>query len=493
MLAEAPFAGLPRIYVLASELISACEIHLDPDAVRRFVIAYQSVTPLTIGELWALPAVLRLAVLDRLDQAVAALLARSPNAPQVPGSESAPGGGTELPLIATCILDLRAIDIEDWKTVFEDVSRVEQILRQDPAQVYARMDFENARDRYRKVVEHLAWATGESEEVVAQQAIDLAVDDSRRRAEGAQPMIPERPRSHLRPDQLAAGSAVDLPVGERAAARRDRTRRRSSPSAPVTWASTCSIAGCRRWSAGWATPSGGDAPAPLARGPRAVGLPGQHPAAHRASAWARWRRGDGRLGRDQPAAGPGAADRTRPGRQRGRWAWCIRSSLTLCRHTCCSKMEFQDGIPRECTTLVAIPALLTSAEEIEALLRQLEQHYLSTLDDNLLFALLTDFADAPHEHMPGDEALLAQAREGVRRLNVEARGGEEHTLPSPAPQTRMESERRRVDGVGAQARQAGGAQPLAERASHRRRTRWPIRACPCLPSATSSRSTPIRS
>ena len=73
----------------------------------------------------------------------------------------------------------------------------------------------------------------------------------------------------------------------------------------------------------------------------------------------------------------------------------------------------QDGISgrhsSECTTLVAIPALLTSPEEIEALLRQLEQHYLSTLDDNLLFALLTDFADAPHEDMPDDEALLAQA------------------------------------------------------------------------------------
>ena len=109
----------------------------------------------------------------------------------------------------------------------------------------------------------------------------------------------------------------------------------------------------------------------------------------------------------------------------------MQSSRAWRRHTSFFKMEFQDGIPRECTTLVAIPALLTSPEEIEALLRQLEQHYLSTLDDNLLFALLTDFADAPHEDMPGDEALLAQARDGIRRLNekhVEGRSTPFHLL-----------------------------------------------------------------
>ncbi len=97
------------------------------------------------------------------------------------------------------------------------------------------------------------------------------------------------------------------------------------------------------------------------------------------------------------------------------------------------KMEFQDGIPLECTTLVAIPALLTSAEEIEALLRQLEQHYLSTLDDNLLYALLTDLADAPQEQMPEDGALLALARDGLRRLNQKYEERAEHALPSPTP------------------------------------------------------------
>jgi cyclic beta-1,2-glucan synthetase len=182
-LAEKPFAGLPRIYVLATELTSASEIHLDPEAVRRFVTSFQTVAALTIGELWALPAVLRLAVLDRLGQAVGALLDGSPRSGEASNANRPRQGGIGLPLVATCILDLRAIDIEDWKTVFEEVSRVEQILRRDPAQIYARMDFET-RDRYRKAVERLAWSAGVPEEVVAQQATDLASGDRQLRAEG---------------------------------------------------------------------------------------------------------------------------------------------------------------------------------------------------------------------------------------------------------------------------------------------------------------------
>jgi cyclic beta-1,2-glucan synthetase len=416
VLAEPQFAGLPRIYVLASELISACEIHLDPDAVRRFVIAYQSLTPLTIGELWALPAVLRLAVLDRLRQAVSALLGPLRHAPQPPDGKARDLARTELPLIATCILDLRAIDIEDWKTVFEDVSRVEQILRQDPAQVYARMDFET-RDRYRKVIEHLAWASGESEEVVAQQAIELAVSDSRRRAEGAQPTLPQRPRSHLRP--------TSWPLGSRRPSDRHGAHTGEAGSDAAT------LFAERTGHVGFYL---------LDRGLEALEarLGYAPPAGLRLRRWLEAHTLWGYLGSilSLTVVGLGVLAAVTA-------AWggtslqvdlvlliglvpavtvavgLIHSAVPrLVPPQLLLKMEFQDGIPRECTTLVAIPALLTSAEEIEALLRQLEQHYLSTLDHNLLFALLTDFTDAPHEHMPGDEALLAQASEGVRRLNV---------------------------------------------------------------------------
>ena len=60
------FAGLPRIYALARELIGSSAGRLDAQRLQRFISAFQSVTPLTMGELWAWPSALKLALLDHL-------------------------------------------------------------------------------------------------------------------------------------------------------------------------------------------------------------------------------------------------------------------------------------------------------------------------------------------------------------------------------------------------------------------------------------------
>ena len=60
------FAGLPRIYALALELIGSSAGRLDAQRLQRFIGAFQSITPLTIGELWAWPSVLKLALIDYL-------------------------------------------------------------------------------------------------------------------------------------------------------------------------------------------------------------------------------------------------------------------------------------------------------------------------------------------------------------------------------------------------------------------------------------------
>ena len=62
------FAGLPRIYALALELIGSSAGRLDAQRLQRFISAFQSITPLTIGELWAWPSVLKLALIDHLRQ-----------------------------------------------------------------------------------------------------------------------------------------------------------------------------------------------------------------------------------------------------------------------------------------------------------------------------------------------------------------------------------------------------------------------------------------
>jgi len=47
------FAGLPRIYALAIELIGSSAGRLESQRLQRFIAAFQSIAPLTIGELWA--------------------------------------------------------------------------------------------------------------------------------------------------------------------------------------------------------------------------------------------------------------------------------------------------------------------------------------------------------------------------------------------------------------------------------------------------------
>src|SRR5678816_3144229 len=58
------FAGLPRIYAMALELIGHSAGRLDSQRLHRFVSAFQSITPLTMGELWAWPSVLKLALIE---------------------------------------------------------------------------------------------------------------------------------------------------------------------------------------------------------------------------------------------------------------------------------------------------------------------------------------------------------------------------------------------------------------------------------------------
>lgn len=182
-------SGVARIDALAQALVARSSIEIDVTALEDFIQAYQDVSVLTIAELWVLPTMLRLSVLDGLLRFL-----------EEPGA----GDGIERSIRA-----LRLLAEIDWKAFFERTSRVERILRSDPATAYEQMDFATS-DLYRKTVEELAWATGVAEEAVAEHAIELArpndprsrlahvgyylVDDGRRALEE---------RVHYRPRGLA--------------------------------------------------------------------------------------------------------------------------------------------------------------------------------------------------------------------------------------------------------------------------------------------------
>jgi len=65
-LVEWPSAGLPRVCDIALEIISHGDGRVDPEILSRFVAAYQSVSMLKLGELWAIPIMLRLALIENL-------------------------------------------------------------------------------------------------------------------------------------------------------------------------------------------------------------------------------------------------------------------------------------------------------------------------------------------------------------------------------------------------------------------------------------------
>ncbi len=257
-LADGPFAGYPRVYAFASELITHTAGRLDLQTLVDFATAYQRAAPLTIGEIWAIPIMLRLALVEELRRLAADVVAarrardrarawgvqlstgaREPE--RIIGemlrdetessgrlsaafvvellhwlrdqpSSAAPawlalqraleaqGDSPEEMLrvehqreaagqlaIGNIITTMRLLSSIDWPLFFERVSLVEQILREDPAGAYARMDFPT-RDRYRHSVEELAKGANSDEQRVARRAVELAAE--------AQRLAPDQDRSH---------------------------------------------------------------------------------------------------------------------------------------------------------------------------------------------------------------------------------------------------------------------------------------------------------
>ncbi len=82
------------------------------------------------------------------------------------------------------------------------------------------------------------------------------------------------------------------------------------------------------------------------------------------------------------------------------------------------KLDFsQDGIPDAYRTLVVVPMLLTDPDTIKNEVEKLEVRYIGNREHNLIFSLFSDFTDAPTEVTEEDADLLHLAQEGIRRLN----------------------------------------------------------------------------
>ena len=374
-LTTGPFAKYPRIYAIAHTILAADNAQIEVESVQRFVQAYQEVMPLRMGELWALPVMLRLVIIEILVHLVAqALDTAVPETAVVPSFITANAdSAAELP--AVCIAGLRALDAQDWAAFFEAVNLVDQALAQDPANVYGRMEFAT-RDQYRKVIEQLALAAGQSEGEVATTAVALA----QQAHSASTPDDPPQRQNHVGHYLIDTGRfQLEKKLGYKPSAL-ERLRRWGLHQRP-TFTYLGSI---------------------LLITLLLLAVPLAYTAAVQATPW-----------QMIIAVLLTFIPATTMAVSLVNWLVTHLVSPRLL-----PKLDLSEGVPASCQTMVVIPALLSHADEITSLLQQLEQHYLRNSDPHIRFALLTDFTDSTEEQTAVDDDLLKQAQEGVRALNV---------------------------------------------------------------------------
>ena len=432
--------GMPRVYDIVLEIISHSDGRVDAKSLKGFITAYQSSKLLTLGELWAIPIMLRIAVIENLRRVseqialdmiddnladywadkmletakedpsdliltVAEMVQAKPvlNSPFVAGFTrrlSGKGPILALPLswmeqqllktgtagndlvwqenqkqaanqasVRNSIGTLRLIGATDWREFVEALSSVEKVLRQDPAGIYPNMDFAT-RDRYRHVVEAIAKDSLLSETEVAEKVIAITREAHTKNA----------------PRQGHIGFYLI-----------DKGKRTIEQAAKIRY---------------------------TVRQHLLRGMQGKMVFLYLFYIFI--------------LAAAGAAGMLSVAYCYGNFSWLVLAltgalsfggSLQLAvsfinwlatvwvRPALLPRMDFSKGIPAECKTMVAIPTMLTGREDIDALTEALEVRFLANKDENLYFALLTDFTDADQEIMPADDSLLEDAISRIAELN----------------------------------------------------------------------------
>ncbi|GAB3368919.1 glucoamylase family protein [Azotobacter armeniacus] len=438
-LADGPFAGYPRVFGLAWAFVAHTDSHIDLDVLRRFIIAYQRVQPLTIGELWAVAITLRIVLVENLrrlaDQISTEHRARDEAdtlADWLVGS-----GCTRSDLEtnrATCACgplpetfaaqlakrlrdqDPRTMPAFGWLeeqlgrqgTTIDEVVQLAQ-QRQGATNVSVRNVITSMR-----LISNIDWAE-------LFESVSL-VDDRLRAASAFAAMdFPTRDLYRQAIEQLARGSAHSeldivghvLGAAQRAAAGAVdavEAERVGDPGYHL-------IAEGRRAlerTVGFRPPlrlrisrcniglgMGGYAGAILLLTILLLGL----------ALWALWIPGLA-LGWLAPLALIGMLPASEVAT-----VLVNRAIAWSCSATLLPGIELKTGVPPSLRTLVAVPALLTSEAELLEHIERLEVHHLAGASGDLSFALLLDGADADQEVLDSDAPLLAVAAEAIEQLN----------------------------------------------------------------------------
>ncbi|MHC1765711.1 MAG: glucoamylase family protein [Verrucomicrobiia bacterium] len=440
-LRNGPSAGLPRVYDLVLELISHVDAQIDAEPLRAFVAAYQEVSSLKMGELWALPIMLRLALIENLRRVTARLaVARHERdladlwvdrlqemAEKHPSHLVVVVAGmakADLPLSGAFVAEFcqrlsRQSPVlhlaRSWleQRLGEQGLSIEQLVHLDSQNQAAdqvsishtiiSLRFLGATDwrefvEDQSVVEHAL----RTDPATVYEGMDFATRDRYRHSVEAiarHSRLSERDVAH-RAIELAEASAREKGRNDRTAHVGyyliDKGQAALESATAVRWPwSTVLDRAFRHF------------PMPVYAGGilllTALGTSGllRWALALDVQGW--------RLIFFTPVFLLCASQLA--------VALLNWLSTLLVKPRLLPRLDYSSGIAPECRTMVAVPTLLTSANGIDHLVETIEIHYLANRDPSLYFALLTDFRDAPAETMPDDAALLERMRAGIERLN----------------------------------------------------------------------------
>ncbi len=438
-LAGGPFAGYPRVFGLAWAYVAHSDSHIDPEALRRYIVAYQEVQPLTIGELWAIPLMLRIVLIENLrrlaDQimadhaqraeadAFADALLTPGQARQALEAEISRRPSRRLPVHFAAQLARRLRDLDpdtmpavewlDERLAEQGVSVEAVVQRAQQFQGTANVTVRNVITGMR-LLSGLDWA-----EVF--ERVSLVDEKLREASDFASLDLATRDRYRRAVEAVARGSpSTELEVVDHVvqAARAAASGAEDALDAARVGDPGYHLIGEGRWalerSLGFRPPLGERVRRAVA-GLGVAGYVGVIVASSLVTlAIALWLLAAS--GVSAPLLALFALLALVPASEVAT-ASVNRTVAWLTQAVPLPALELKGGVPEALRTMVVVPTLLVNEEDLREQIERLEVHYLASGGGDLTFALLSDYTDADRPVVEGDERLLALAAEGIAALN----------------------------------------------------------------------------
>ncbi|MFT7212775.1 MAG: cyclic beta-1,2-glucan synthetase, partial [Granulosicoccus sp.] len=356
--------ALPRVLDIAHAILSDSQLQLTQSFIVQSTDRYQENRYLLHGELWALPAMLRLACMTVLIQSFRQL---EPQLPEV--SIPSPAGTTPIKdpteRVARVIASLVVVNSIDWPAIVDQLSAIESVLSTDPDGAYGQMNF-FTRERYRKAVESLARLAKQSELNVAKQAIGLAIKSEKNTRQ-----------KHVGYWLIDDGCTVlETQLGCRV--KRFRLTQFSRTHARALYAALL-----------------------ITTTLLALGLPYWYLGRSGASHLQQWFFMILML---IPASVLSITV----------VHWLVPK---LTRTIVLPALNFKKSIPVEYRCAVAVPVILKDVEDAKSALQKLELLWLANSDPSLSFVLLSDPVDADVQRLTQDDDVECALRTGIEKLN----------------------------------------------------------------------------